>query len=677
MLNSLYNGYDVHLIESVDELQMVRDLADPKVQVGIDTETSGLDFYKDRIAGVCISVGHGYSKGQYHGFYIPVRHYAYANNLPIDKVVELTQWLIDNFKTCFFNRNFDLSMLEFDGLNTPFVGGMHDAQIMVYEAESAQYPALKPSVKKYLKFDVLDFESNNAKDHNFMTTDPRVSYVYAAQDPLVTVLLARHMWFNFPYIQKIYPIDNKATEAMRRFSRDAVLPLDFEILQREYDKCITGLQSTKAEIVALCGYDFNVNSPTDKADALSRFVTLTEKTASGKFAVGDDVLKRIDHPLARLLQKYAELEKFRGTYLSKMLDFPKEGIHVNYGTTSVATGRMSSGAYKGNSYFANFNIQNVPKVEVMRYVHTDPTIGYIVNDEPEGAICQMKVKGGLRDAFIPPEGYIWIAADYSAEEMRVMANLSGEPNLINPMLNGEDIHNYVAKQMFGFADKHHRTRVKILNFACAYGAGAFSISQQLGISQSEAQELLDKYNATLASLTRWKEEQKKKARRDGVLFTYFGRPRDMHSFYASSERKDWAYGDRTAMNSPVQGFGGDLIRIDHVKLMNKILTDPEFAENVKYSCTVHDEIDLYVKPSYLYKCFKTLTGIMDFAPSNFKVPIVSSPSVGLHWGVQVECEDITPNNRIIINLEKCEPLDGQTQEEMEAAIKEWESQPNY
>lgn len=1142
MLDSKYNGYDVHLIESVDELQMIRDLADPKVQVGIDTETTGLNFLKDRVVGVCISVGHGYSRGQYHGFYIPVRHQYYDHNLPVEVVMELTQWLVDNFKTCWFNRNYDFAMLEFDGFNAPFVGMTHDAQIMCHLATSEPFPALKASVKKYLNFDVLDFESNNAKDHNFATTDPRVSYVYGCfspdtrfltpngfktfdevgdsaiaqwnpltdklefvhptakfdhedetvrykgrsldfivstnhrvygrsnikrkpttrmasdwfghncgfkkssggvdypaqnticgydatdfikmvgfmlsdgsctknnssweisliqaniekksiqnayledlcgkfgfhksssiregkspmnrwrwtsktvgqfirdtcyvddkkrvpefvkrssieqrkafieayaladgttnrkgrnswwidvcsskeladdifelcvsvgyscklsyypnatgtfstgtydywrihvnpaeweyvqgsswsrtgrsrvvcfsvpssyliverqgnicisgncQDPLVTVLLARHMWFNFPYIQKIYPVDNKSAEAMRRFSRDAVLPLDFSVLQREYDRVITELQSVKAQIFALTGYEFSLTSNTDKADALSRFVTLTEKTSNGKFAVSDGVLDRIDHPLARLFQKYAELEKFRGTYLTKMLEFPKEGIRINYSTCSVATGRLSSGAYKGNPYYAAFNIQNVPKVEVMRYVHTDATMGYIINDDPEGAICQMKVKGGLRDAFVCPEGYVWIAADYSAEEMCsckgtlvetnegikkiedlkpgdlilsptgyetvelvketkpkqrcclelstgevyycspeqpilvarrkvewvrfdklrtddyvvtkqnygkvsnptegniksltigsskekmidiqvsgshafyadgvvahncVMADMSGEPNLINPLLQGEDIHNYIAKQMFGFVDKHHRTRVKILNFSVNYGAGAFSIAQKLGISQNEGQELLDTYNRTLGALTRWKEEQKRKARKDGVIFTYFGRPRVMYSFYNSSDHKQHAFGDRTAVNSPVQGFGGDLIRIDHVKLMNKFLTDPEFADNVKYCLTVHDEIDLFVKPAYLYKCFKTLTGIMDFRPSNLKVPIVSSPSIGLHWGVQVEADDVTPNNHIKINLEKCEPLDGQTQEEMEQAIKEWESQENY
>ena len=155
---------------------------------------------------------------------------------------------------------------------------------------------------------------------------------------------------------------------------------------------------------------------------------------------------------------------------------------------------------------------------------------------------KIKMKGGLRDAFICPEGYVMLNADYAAEELRVMANLSNENNMIQPLLEGQDIHNYIAKQMFGFEDPSHRTKVKILNFAVNYGAGAPTIASKLGISRDEAQKLLDHYNSTLSNLTRWKEEQCKEGRRKGMVFTYFGRPRMLYMYYNSSNKSDWAFG---------------------------------------------------------------------------------------------------------------------------------------
>lgn len=678
MLTSLYNNYKVHLVENLVDLAEMYKKFDKSTAIGIDTETEGLDFVNHSVVGVCISCGKGYSPAGYEGYYIPIRHYGYCNNIPIKEVIKVVQDAVDNYQTVFWNRNFDISMMEKDGLVFPFDNHSMDAQIMAHLIKSEPYPALKESASKYLKFEVMEFSSNGAKDHNFGTTDPLVSYRYGAQDPLITALLARKLWVDFPYIHKIFPIDNKSAEAMRRFSMRSVVPLNFDVIQRELDKITEELVSVKQQIFAMCGYEFRLTAPQDKADALSRFVTLTQKTKAGKYCVSDDVLSRIDHPLARLFQQFNKLEKYRGTYLAKMMDYPKDGIRINYSTVNVATGRMSSGGQKGNSYFADFNIQNVPKVEVLRYVHTDKDLGYVINDTEEGALCVMKVKGGLRDAFIcPSDEYVWISADYSAEEMRVMANLSDEPNMIEPLLAGNDIHNYIAKKMFGFADKHHRGRVKVLNFAVGYGAGPNTIAEKLNISISEARELLDNYNKTLPALTRWKEGMKKEARKKGFVFTYFGRPREMYHFYNNSDTSMHAFGDRTAVNSPVQGFGGDLIRIDHCKLLKLFIEDSEFAANCRYSNTVHDEINLYVKKGYVQKAFKALTGIMDFHPSNFKVPIESSPSVGTCWGTLCEAVGISDHNRILINKEKCEPIGDMTEEELFKKIDEWEGQEGY
>ena len=138
--------------------------------------------------GVCISCGKNYSTNDYIGYYLPIRH-TVGNNLPIKDVIDLTQHCINNYKTVFWNRNFDAFMLENEGVEIPFVGGMHDGQVMAHLATNESFPALKTFAKNYLKWNMIEFSENNSKDNNFGNTDPAVSFIYAAGDPLATGII--------------------------------------------------------------------------------------------------------------------------------------------------------------------------------------------------------------------------------------------------------------------------------------------------------------------------------------------------------------------------------------------------------------------------------------------------------------------------------------------------------
>lgn len=1476
MKSSKYNGYDVHLVESVEEFAIIKKLCTKKVDSGVDTETSGLDHYKDSMAGVCISCGHGYLPGQYHGFYIPLRHVGYSKNLPINATMELVMWIVDNFKTVWWNRGFDFTMLEKDGCILPCCGNTHDAQCMAHLVKGDPYPALKDFAHDYLKMQVIHFSDNNAEDNNFQRTDPTVTYIYAAQDPIITVLTGRKLWAEYPHIRKVYPIDNKFSECMRRVMYSTDLYLDHAIVKTKLEENAREMASIKQQIFSYTGYQFRLTSARDIADALSRYVTLTVKTKKGQWDTSKEVLNDLHHPLADLILKFKKLEKFRGTYLAKMDIFPQP-FHINYQHCNVAcltrenmvrttnaiksiaevvegdyvlsengfypvtgvgsfeddtvritlrngafiqgnlkhpvltsdgrwtklgelrlgqrvvmcrtchitdsevwlpeiewgnarkkwsfsnkldvelaqiigfldgdrslvedgiklcfskfepeveeyyihlfssrlnmaipkrfegkdntiqykfcstalskwfkhigvkahgqeqgvdisdwpsecqfayvaalfdtdgtlvsqrksdkfnlklsltskaavanvatilrfhgidvhettlvkgrkqplydlrvrsftkygrfkdcvvkymrcihkvdrlnrvkfcyehpynrwagkedsvevidiqntgkqtvydivvgeehtfiangvvthnTGRLSSGSAKGNSYFAPFNIQNVPKVEIFRYLHYTPKsaqLYYTLDDSPytclpghlkimmhdsslvelssikpgmqvmtnkgvkdvidcgkldtpilpmEGVrtspnwdyhdpvdgekyfldlgddvysvttdigqvqvrcLCQIKTKGGMRDCFICPPGYVWVSADYSSQEMVLMANFSNEKNLIEPLLAGEDIHKFVGTKMFGHYDKSHRTVAKTINFACPtdeclvhteyglirpskltgkvlnqyaescglirnqafqgeairvqydngcvesyhvdhkvqvitkegrvwkkvseltkedevlycpdlirselgewveyesdylkhrkstktydfcsepfaylmglylgdgcitgteksmtmtwvvnrdceslfldscrrlslnvkmsreseswrvyslnnnafikavrshfgakkdkhladkalqewshneakyfiaglidsdgdasannvcfvntnltlinsvaplinacgipthlseckssvpfwrlwladtsqipiqtsyrrgpkckwscerftshiitdeavskikgdryitshydnvirgkspiyptdfdireaqgtlnvlttkpmkiepigeqtcycievegheyltavvshnsnYGASGYTIGKRLGKTTEEGQALLDRYNATMASLYRWKQEMIREGRRKGLVFTYFGRPRAVWMYYQSSDSSKHAFADRTCMNSPVQGTGGDIIRLDYIKYQSMIdprspKYDKEFDEKTRHALTVHDEINLFVKPEYVPQAFQKLKDIMEMKFPNWKVPLKVSPSVGVDWGHQIE-----------------------------------------
>lgn len=469
------NGYTLCLIESMDELyKEANERLVKSVYVGMDTETSGLDYNKDVVAGICISFGKNLSEKEYRGYYLPINHINYPNNLPKDEVCKFTQYLLNKYSTVFWNRPFDLFQFENLGISIPFIGGMNDAQCMEFLVACDRFPSLKPTCRKYFpNWNMMDYSDNESM--NFCETDPRKSFRYAAFDPVATVKVAVEIWNRYSYIRKIYPLDNASSEAVRRFSKSLIY-FNKEYVHELLVQKTEELKEITNQIYELAGYQFNIKSNREKADALSRFVTLTEKTKAGSFMVNEEILSKIDHPLAKLFLKHVEVAKYISTYLKKMDNFPNP-FRCNYSCVNTATGRLSSGGSESNSYFAPFNIQNVPKVEEKKFVHLDPVYGQIVTDEEEGSIGKIKCKAGLRGAFVPPEGYLWCAFDYSAEEMCLMANFSGEPNLIEPLKHGLDIHNYIAKNMFGFEDPSHRTQVKILNFACL-GRDSFVLTQR-------------------------------------------------------------------------------------------------------------------------------------------------------------------------------------------------------
>lgn len=405
MKSSTFNGFPVHLIETVDELFSLKRVFSPKIMAGLDTETSSLEYKADQIAGVCVSGGVDYSPQGYAGYYIPLRHIGYGANLPVDVVMEFVQWLIDNFQTVLFNRNFDTSMLEYDGVKIPFVGGMHDAQIMAYSVFNEAYPSLKDYSRRFLKWDMIDFAENKAKDHNFKTTDPTVSYIYAAGDPIATVFLARKLWSTYPYIRKIYKIDNYCLEAVRRLCQNE-LTLDYDFLEALRDETERHLAEIRTKIYSMSGvYGFNIDSSREKADVLSRFVTLTEKTKSGKFKTDEEALRRLNHPIANLMIDYAQTRVYLKSFVAKMCTYKGRIIRANYNTVNVPSGRLSSGASEGNPYFVPQNMQNclvgdtrVQTKDGMKFLR-DVKVGDYVWDGDAFRRITQKVNQGVRKVY--------------------------------------------------------------------------------------------------------------------------------------------------------------------------------------------------------------------------------------------------------------------------------------
>lgn len=575
-----FNQYPIYLVESVDELPQIRASFSEKVMCGVDTETKGLTYQPDMVAGVCVSGGTHYGIHGYAGYYLPLRHVNYENNLPVDAVIHFVQDIIDNFTTVFFHRNFDLSMLEYDGLKVPFVGGMHDAQIMAYLTwnEKPEFVTLKAYAHKLLKWDVIEFEEITGGNHDFSQSDPRQSYTYAAGDPIMTVMLSRKLWSSFPYIRKIYPLDNMATEAVRRMTQQT-FHLNREIIRNEYDRVMAQLQAIKEQIYTMTGVQgFNINSTRDKVNVLSRFVTLTKKTKKGGIALDEDTLRELNHPIATLFADYLKISTY-SKFLTNMVNM-KDPLHGNYNLCVVPSGRYSSSASKGNEYFAPMNMQNVVKKEEKLFLHRHPFLGYCLTREKDGCVCNKdgdpimyKTKTGLHEAFITRNSdWVWLTADYAAQEMKLAANFSHEPTLLEPLQSGKDIHTHTAMKMFGYSDPNHRTNVKIMNFQCLYGAEAPTIANFLKCTLGHAQELMAKYKLAMSQLYKWKAAVIAEAKRTGLTFTYFGRPVYVHKYFTSSTYSLSLYADRLSVNAKIQGCLPFQTYVHHPSKPNMICT---------------------------------------------------------------------------------------------------------
>lgn len=563
MLWGTFNGYKVALVQSLEDLAFIKSNLYANILVGADSETTGLSFVSDYVVGICLSTGRTYSKVDYVGYYIPLRHYGYSRNLPIKEVMEFVQFVVDNYMTAWWNRSFDFSMLEKDGFKAPFVGKTHDIQFMAHEVFNDRMPKLKDWAKRFLKFQTISYEENEAENNDFGSTDPEVSFIYAGGDPLITALLGLKIWSDYPNIRKIYSLDNECGEAVRRMTQQEIY-LDYDFLDAELRRSNAQMESLRQQIYQLVGYSFNVDSGPQIAEALGRFVTLTVRTERGGLKVDKNVLATIDHPLAKLLLEYSEVSTYIKSFVSKMCSWRGTPVRINYNLTVALTGRMSSSGSKGNDYYKPLNGQNLPKIEIKAYLHTHPVLGYCLTEEADGAICdasgnpiKYKTKAGMRSAFLPApageDGWAVLGADYASEELNLAGNMAREDGFLYPIKHKLDVHLYVANKRFGVTDPSFRSKSKAVSFGKLYGGGASLIAQRLNISRQAAVQLISDYDKGMPRLKAWQDEVVRTAKRTGFSRTYFGRTIYLARWFSSPDNGMRAYAERVAKNSTIQG----------------------------------------------------------------------------------------------------------------------------
>ena len=499
------------------------------------------------------------------------------------------------------------------------------------QPQSAQTTPVAPSAPKKNKtvdpnqldlFGSIEENDSNGPINDQMVNDQMVNKLDSIESRLCQYLLNPEVAYN-PYKEPDWDA-LKADEALWKLYNDVELPLVSVLREmeeagvrinvnklHEAEKQLTAeLEALEQEIYTLTGETFNINSPRQVGELLFDRLKLdsrAKKSKTGQYSTSEEVLVALKdrHPVISKILDYRELKKLISTYVSTLPSYiAADGkIHTTYNQTVTATGRLSS---------SNPNLQNLP-----------------IRSE-RGKL--------IREAVIPDEGCLFLSADYSQIELRLLAHFSQDEHLLNAFREGQDIHAATASRIFGLPidqiSKDQRRRAKTANFGIIYGISAFGLAQQLDCSRAEAKQLIDDYFAAFPRVISYIEAQKELARQRGYAETLFGRKRylpDINSQNATVR----SFAERNAVNAPIQGTAADIIKMAMVSIHRRLKELNGQMVNGKMvhaamTMQVHDELNFNVPVAEVDRVREIVVSEMQNAVQ-LSVPLIAECGVGENW----------------------------------------------
>ena len=388
-----------------------------------------------------------------------------------------------------------------------------------------------------------------------------------------------------------------------REMEQAGVRIDVGMLKQAEVQLNEELQLLEQQIYASAETTFNINSPKQVGEVLFDQLKLdakAKKSKTGQYSTSEDVLLALKpkHPVVGMILEYRELKKLISTYISALPTYinPETGkIHTTYNQTVTATGRLSS---------SNPNLQNLP-----------------IRSE-RGQL--------IRQAVIPDEGCMFLSADYSQIELRLMAHFSQDPHLVEAFRSGQDIHAATAAKIFNVpieeVTKDQRRQAKTANFGIIYGISAFGLAQQLDCSRSEAKALIDGYFAAFPRVIDYIERQKELARQQGYAITLFGRKRYLPDILSHNATVR-SFAERNAVNSPIQGTAADIIKMAMVTIHRRLKEEGLKAQMIMQ---VHDELNFNVPLNEVEKVREIVVSEMQNVV-HLTVPLIADCGVGANW----------------------------------------------
>jgi DNA polymerase-1 len=572
--------------------------------IAFDTETTSLDSMRADIVGLSLSVQPG------HACYIPLAHdYPGAPaQLPRDKVLAALKPIFEDTRRPKVGQHakYDMNILSHYGITVQ--GLKHDTMLesYVWNATATRHD-MDSLAKKYLGYDTVKYEEvagKGAKQISFSQVDLDTACRYAAEDADVTLRLHHALWpllESEPKLLKVYEdIEIPLVPVLAGMEQHGVL-IDVNELRMQSQQLGKRMHELQKEAWQSAGREFNLDSPKQLQAILFDELGLPAKlkTPTGQPSTNEEALEAIadDHALPRLILEYRGLAKLRSTYTEKLAEIvnPRTGrVHTSYHQGAVATGRISSN---------DPNLQNIP-------VRTE-----------EGR--------RIRQAFIAPEGWLVMAADYSQIELRIMAHLSGDEGLLRAFHEGGDIHRATAAEVFGIEPEavtnNQRRAAKAINFGLMYGMSAFGLARQLGVDRGEASDYMARYFSRYPGVHAFMEATRERAHRDGYVETLFGRRLYLENLTARNQALR-AGAERAAVNAPMQGTAADIIK----RAMIAVAAWLKDRDDAHMLMQVHDELVFEVRADSVDTVRDAVIARMSGA-AQLRVPLIVDVGVGKNW----------------------------------------------
>ncbi|MDR0587854.1 MAG: DNA polymerase I [Burkholderiales bacterium] len=569
----------------------------------IDLETTSLDLLSARIVGIALAVDH-------RACYIPIAHERSLDFSLLSETLVLSRlkpWLQDE-RALKVGQNIKFDQHVFANHGILLKGIAHDTMLQSYVLESHLSHDMDALALRHLAWRTIaytDVTGKGAKSISFSEVPIDRATEYAAEDADVTWRLHHVLYPRLtgaPQLASLYQnMEMPTREILYRMERAGVL-IDADLLRQQSHTLGTQLLALEDKAYALAGQPFNLASPKQLGEILFNKMGLppVKKTATGQPSTDEDVLQTLaaDYPLPQVLLSHRTLSKLKSTYTDKLpkVIHPGTGrVHTTFSQTTAVTGRLAS---------SEPNLQNIP-----------------VRRE-EGR--------KIREAFIAPQGWVLLSADYSQIELRIMAHLSRDEGLIAAFRAGADIHRATAAEVFGCAihevSDDQRRMIKAVNFGLIYGMSAFGLARELSIERSAAQHFIESYFKRYPGVARYMDHTRETARHQGFVETLFGRRLTLENITGGNAIRR-AAAERAAINAPMQGTAADLIKmamvatqqwLDQQKLLTRMLLQ------------VHDELVFEVPEHELDRVRETLPSLMEGVAA-LSVPLVVNIGVGQNW----------------------------------------------
>lgn len=570
----------------------------------LDTETTSLDPMQAKLVGMSFAVTPG------EAAYLPLRHdYADApQQLDFDRALEKLRPILENaaIRKVGQNLKYDQHVLANHGI--ALNGIQHDTLLQSYVLESHRSHGMDDLAMRHLGVRTITYEEvagKGAKQVGFNQVAVDIASTYAAEDADITLQLHQAL---YPQIESdaklayIYrDIEMPVSDILFRMERHGVL-IDQQMLNRQSHELGEKMMALEQQAYELAGQSFNLSSPKQLQEILFGKLGIKplKKTPSGAPSTDEDVLQELalDYPLPKVILEYRGLAKLKSTYtdkLPKMINPDTGRVHTSYSQAVAVTGRLAS---------SDPNLQNIP-------VRT-----------AEGR--------RIREAFIAPEGYHIVSADYSQIELRIMAHLSRDQGLLQAFAAGEDIHRATAAEIFGIdrdaVTSEQRRYAKVINFGLIYGMSAFGLAQNLNIERSAATSYIERYFSRYPGVREYMDNTRALAKTQGYVETLFGRRLWVPEINSPNGMRR-AAAERAAINAPMQGTAADLIKLAMIAVQGWLERE---RMQTSLIMQVHDELVLEVPEAELAQVRETLPQLMQNV-AQLDVPLLTEIGTGSNW----------------------------------------------